>query len=1090
MNDNLPEPAPKRKYNKTPAPLAIPTLESIRARGTGSSSNTPITPEPSSASTQASLRPAKRNNFQKMNDVLATWGFHSIGDFLATLFHARVRGEKDHRSKQHRQAVAAFLQGRTKIVMADIIPLIYNHHKSRPKKANIAERAAAFSPYTALSDIRCAAPCLSAWATRIVGNAAYFRVGKMARKPKDGSRSRRHLRASTNGRTANTHVVEWEDIEFTMEELARQYKDEDGFLWWLTECMAGSRKKGNVVVKKTRPHPVIQVGAISSFITARNQYASGDLALSIGVWLFATQAHIDVKRVMCRFRYSVSDSTARRAVNTLTDSGFEALRAQVRNATQRSEVEWGKISDNIQRYDGVYEHGIGRENELKVGIACTAFRFHNCKPGAFHAEDHIKRVIQNDRKDMTTESVMASIDWEHNDSITELHYARVLVEFIPHLNHLAAEISTRFRTTLAIHRLAPHKTILQPLGTNAERQIENQGYQKGFLDFDQQMGIEPEKSDNLLSWSRGDGAAHATHMRLQRILATTPNIYKSFRNAISTPEIWHTKATKLNSTASNHYGPAASPDPSSLSRSSNAANMKRPSDLKKCDFYPTSRSMTLIWEARVLDCWRLILECDADLLQKFDRLVAQDALPTLDELLVHARVLRLRYATQAAYERSLDKSEHDEAAPSEQFPHGAAWTAPYVADTLSAHDSPAEPSTATKKPAAGPQTHTEPDGFNGDRVLSNAILFLREFGWWIEMNYAIPEGDVGRLLQIMKINIFTFAGTANQNYVGYMLDLYSLLQFESSPDLRDGLLDNLLFNLEGGAGDFVEGDITQEWFNRWLEEIAGRRGGDFDEQFYRKTVSPNVLHFLKMKKDMESAFALKRRGKAHTSPHLRDETQVLLRMYKEEELHRFRSGRSMGHAAVNCFDRGYERLDGGKMKDYVERSTEYATLLREMELLRSAQSDMTNPEASSRNISPDLRSQSASPTPPPSNYQSRTASPDIASMTSNNFPIPSQTSRATSPSSARSSGSNAARIAADCVEEWDQTDHSDEPLFSGSDLAVSVDPETGRMSLDWYEPEEFELLLENMFGPEIDQEESEDDQESEVEDSDSESEGE
>ncbi|KAJ7721768.1 hypothetical protein B0H16DRAFT_1790258 [Mycena metata] len=249
MSDNIPQPPPKRKYTKTPAPLAIPSLESIRARGSGSSSNTPITASPSSASTsstQVSLRAAKRNNLQKMDDVLRTWGFRSLGEFLTTLFHPRVRGEKDYRTTRHRHAVAAFLQGETKIAMADVIPLIYTHHKSRPRKINIADRSAAFSPYKPLSEIRCAAPCLSAWATRTVGDAAYSRVGKMARKPKDGSRNRRHLRASTNGRTPSTQVVEWEDVEFTIDELARQYKTEDEFLWWLTECMAGSRKNGNM----------------------------------------------------------------------------------------------------------------------------------------------------------------------------------------------------------------------------------------------------------------------------------------------------------------------------------------------------------------------------------------------------------------------------------------------------------------------------------------------------------------------------------------------------------------------------------------------------------------------------------------------------------------------------------------------------------------------------------------------------------------------------------------------------------------------------------------------------------------------------
>ncbi|KAJ7693162.1 hypothetical protein B0H17DRAFT_933197, partial [Mycena rosella] len=159
----------------------------------------------------------------------------------------------------------------------------------------------------------------------------------MARKKRAGERSRRHIRATKNGRAKNTNVVEWEDVEFTMEDLANLYKEEDEFLWYFMECCAAPRKKGKVVVKKTRPHPVIQVGAISSFITSRNQYASGDLGLPLGIWLFACQAHVDVERVFCRFGYSVSDSTARAALNTLTDASLNDLKKQVRDAIDRGE---------------------------------------------------------------------------------------------------------------------------------------------------------------------------------------------------------------------------------------------------------------------------------------------------------------------------------------------------------------------------------------------------------------------------------------------------------------------------------------------------------------------------------------------------------------------------------------------------------------------------------------------------------------------------------------------------------------------------------------------------------------------------------
>ncbi|KAJ7142580.1 hypothetical protein C8R44DRAFT_865908 [Mycena epipterygia] len=706
---------------------------------------------------------------------------------------------------------------------------------------------------------------------------------------------------------------------------------------------------------------------------------------------------------------------------------------------------------------------------------------------------------------MTTESVFASIDWAHNHSVTELHYIRVLAEFTPHLDYLDTEISARFcQAPIAKHRLPVCKTPVQPTGTNGEREVETQGMARAIQDFDAQMGVEPEKSDNILSWTRGDGASHATIMRLKKYLSVTPDIYKSFRNVISTPETWHTKATDLNACASNHYGPAASKDPSSLSRSSNAANMKRPTDLKKCDFYPTSRSMTLIWESRVLDCWGHILGIDpeSDLHAHFEMLAAHDILPSLDDLLGHASVLRERYATQMAYEQSLSKAEYDDASPEGKVPSGSPWTAPCApapqpegednmpglseipddsaqAPDVDADDPPAEnPEQDILKSKAGkdgPKFHAEEAGFDGDRVFSNAILFLLEFGWWIELNYAIPEGDIGRVMEILKIYIFTFGGTSNQNYMAYMLDLYALLQFECSPELKNALLNNWLINLRGIIGSWIEGDLMQEHYNKWLEDMVRRRGGDFDDPFYRQTISPNVQHFLTIKENIESAFELKRRSKSHTSPHLRDETKILLKMYKEDELHLFRSGRSMGHAAVNRFDRGYQRLEGGKMAEYLERTAVYANLVRDMEIMRK------NPDGTQMDLDSEI-----APSPP------KSPPPESTSSASSQIPESSRPSSVSSGlvHSFHSNKTSPSRSAADSVQAWDDVDHSDDRLTSGSDLAVRVDEATGRMSGDWYEEEEFESVLARLCGEEeLETSEEEDEPDSDEAASDSEENG-
>ncbi|KAJ6595092.1 hypothetical protein DFH09DRAFT_1413007 [Mycena vulgaris] len=715
---------------------------------------------------------------------------------------------------------------------------------------------------------------------------------------------------------------------------------------------------------------------------------------------------------------------------------MSALQENVRDATERGEVEWGKIIDNVQQYSPVFEHGFGRENQLKVGTACTAFRYRNCKPGAWNAKDHIERVIKQDRQKMTTQNV-----------VSELHFVRVLADFIPHLNSLSPEISALFRAEpIAKHRVRGDEQVeLQPLATNAEREVENQGMMRGLGDFDQTSRWASTRKNLKIFCLGFEATAHRTRPSC---------VYRSIsRSLLITPETWHTKSTGLNTNASNHYGPPASKDPSSLSRSSNAANMKPPTDLKK-----------LI----------LGVDADSDLLSHFDELAENDCLPTLQDLLDHACLLRQRYASQAAYEQSLSTEDYNVADPTSRAPKGSPWgracapPEPQPDDTDSepdmagVHDSPdgsehdsdseshdvdegsqrnteadlpglmdipddispadnVEPADSDRgtqspeippppKPKSvdddGPKVHTELPGFDGDRVISNAILFLMEFGWWIELNYAVPEGDIGRVLEILKMYIFMFAGSSNQNYMGYMLDLYALLEFECSPDLKEALLNNWWMNLRGEIGTCIEADLMQEHYNRWLEDMVSRRGGNFDDKFYRQTIAPNVQHFLKIKEDIESAFELKRRSKSHISPHLRDETKVLLRMYKEEELHLFRSGRSMGHAAINRFDRGFQRLDDGKMKEYLDRSKRPA-----------GASD--GPEA----MDVDLLSPFSVPHPP----QSRPASSN------------EEFNRPPSVNSARSTCSSASRAAADSVEEWDPVDHSDERLVSGSDMAFTVD---------------------------------------------------
>lgn len=195
---------------------------------------------------------------------------------------------------------------------------------------------------------------------------------------------------------------------------------------------------------------------------------------------------------------------------------------------------------------------------------------------------------------------------------------------------------------------------------------------------------------------------------------------------------------------------------------------------------------------------RIYFKAD-DIGQYFTKLGEEDKLPDIEELRTIARTLVRRYATQEAYETALSLKESEEASDMMKIPVGTPWMPPVrpgTSENESQHPSMVEGSIETTgeasivatadKPATvenheaeessppeslpkavpvaarpkdvdddddGPKKiHVEVPGFDGDRVLANSILFLQDAGWWVEASYAVPEGDIGRVYEIVKVS--------------------------------------------------------------------------------------------------------------------------------------------------------------------------------------------------------------------------------------------------------------------------------------------------------------------------------------------------
>ncbi|KAF7339868.1 hypothetical protein MVEN_01903600 [Mycena venus] len=617
-------------------------------------------------------------------------------------------------------------------------------------------------------------------------------------------------------------------------------------------------------------------------------------------------------------------------------------------------------------------------------------------------------------------------------------------------------------------------TDFQPLGTNGDCSTERHGMENGVCDFNRQEGVDPEKDTGLLEWIGGDGASYGNLLALAKLCAPLKD---KFINKVTTPEIWHTGATDLNSISSNHYGPATSSDPSSLSKCSNAAGLKRPSNIKSCDYYPTMRNLTLIWTAHVLDCWRIFFGVD-DLRKYFQDLAKSNKLPTLSTLLEHAELLTDRYASQAAIEHALDVSEATNTEYFNRVPEGRPWVPPRqttmrtAPEPEDAEDTEMPGLDEIREPNDGeeiPEQHEEKPEFTGDRVLRNSEIFMMEFGWWLEMVTAVPEGDIGRVWEIFKIWIFKFAGSSHQNYMAYLLEVYCFLRYETSKDLNNAILNNWLVNVTGELGKYLPRDLHQEHYNRWFKDMIRKHGGEWDSHFFRHTISPNVHHFLRIKEEITAAFDLGRRSKTHTSPHLRDELGLLLTMFKEQEVHYFRSGRSMGHAAVNQFARGCRRLEEGKLDEWLNKSTCFGDFLQEIRrqndgagAMASLQNENSPPSNESEHGS-GLRSNSPAASVSDSHSSVRSNSP-AASASGSDLPCPSSGSESGSRSARSADGSGSIRSADSSASarsfysimsgpdpnepDDDGDDRTGCKLASGSYTAAYIDQDTGCLAYD------------------------------------------
>jgi len=139
--------------------------------------------------------------------------------------------------------------------------------------------------------------------------------------------------------------------------------------------------------------------------------------------------------------------------------------------------------------------------------------------------------------------------------------------------------------------------------------------------------------------------------------------------------------------------------------------------------------------------------------------------------------------------------------------------------------------------------------------------------------------------------LFTFAGSGHTNYTSYLLEMICEIELESSPALREAFLSSLLVNPAGEKGGFVAGDIYQEGLNRCIEPVVQRKDCEYGSWHIRHVWARNLKDIQELKSEFRSSVGLSKRSGRHKDPHEKPEFKILLREYREAELHLRRPGR-------------------------------------------------------------------------------------------------------------------------------------------------------------------------------------------------------
>ena len=497
--------------------------------------------------------------------------------------------------KWNSSIIQHFMHGRGTYGPADIL----NNWMQHPYGADERQSHLMYSTTVPYLEIRPVRPALTAFAAQTV-KAKIIHEAESAVKLSSGL----HVAVTRKQQKKSLEMrLDWPDIgAATFDKVQGIIQEKQPLTWSLIMEVASQppRVQNSIkIICQKRPPQIIATHIISTLNFSWSSSANL-LPLATGLLYFASSASYDLFRHHAHVGDMPAYSMIMKAMCVLSECEVEKT---LQHGADVDSIGVIRL-DNVQNYLIQRNPAIGHENKLNIGLSATYYEVEGIDPHVFDLSEKYERLAENKRKDLTVNNFVSLVDSQHLETVGILQWINTLVQHIPELSFMKKHVSMLYRTRAAKQRLPPKQTKVHPLALSSRNETVVTDLKEALLDFLAQTGQMAESFKKHLFPIGGDGLTFNKILDIQDFLQFHKNEFETLRVLDPLLEWWHSLWTDLSRLFGSHWGGDLSKDPSTLSHSATKIRRKKPSNLKKVDYFQHSQLAYLVLDARMLDCWR------------------------------------------------------------------------------------------------------------------------------------------------------------------------------------------------------------------------------------------------------------------------------------------------------------------------------------------------------------------------------------------------------------------------------------------------------------------------------------------------------